>query len=316
MNFKSPHKQQGIALLAVLAVSVALSLLITSATVMMQRQLTIGETAKQQFIEKATAYGKAQEIAYLLGTQRLTPAGVSKGENETGSQRAEGRFLSTLSNDELRVDGFEYSASLADVNIRYSIQAIDGLIAINTPDQFWLKLWLESYNINTFTISKLADHAADYADEDDWSRPAGAEAFNYGKSFLAPLTNFLFQKCSELNNVMLWSEVITENNVNLKHCSLSRSATVNINAMPFELLKQIFPSSAERTIRNRAAGNWIIRESDAVAKISALNTVASDFFTTVSRRSFAITVKTENTVANLHLKRGIGALQPVTFYNK
>ena len=121
MNSKGLHHQQGIALLAVLAVSVALSLLITSATVMMQRQLNIGETAQGQFRQKVAAYAKVQELAYILATQRLTPAGVSSGKNETGSQRVEGRFISTLTNDEIRVDGFKYEDIIRGENIRFSI---------------------------------------------------------------------------------------------------------------------------------------------------------------------------------------------------
>ena len=312
MNSKGLHHQQGIALLAVLAVSVALSLLITSATVMMQRQLNIGETAQGQFRQKVAAYAKVQELAYILATQRLTPAGVSSGKNETGSQRVEGRFISTLSNDEIRVDGFKYEDIIRGENIRFSIQATDGLIPINTNDQLWLKMWLSSYDIDSFLISKLADHLADYADEDDWSRPAGAEAFNYSTSSLSSPTNFLFQRCSELYQVFEAHTYIDEAAIDTDECSLNRSPTVNLNAMPLNLLKRIFGKKGENTYMQRSNAEWLQTNTEAILSFNSLNNISENYVSVVSKSSVIIKVSSESASKVLRVERGVNKIKPLS----
>lgn len=307
MNFKSPQKQRGIALLAVLAVSVALSLLITSATVMMQRQLSVGETAKHQFLEKAAAYKKQQELTYLLATQRLTRAGISKGENKAGTARVDGIFSSLFTGDEIRIDGYEYVEKVNGVIVTYRIQAADGLIPINTPNQFWLKRWLKSYGIDDFTIAKLADHLADYADENEWARPAGAEAFTYRRKALPPPTNFLLQTCSELYRILLWREVIEKYNIDIDRCSTYRTAVLNINASPAMLLELLIGSEAKKLKQSRQNNQWHLNNSAFTATHPTVN---GELATVQSNSRFLITTSSKNFHNNAVISIGRNAASP------
>lgn len=307
MNFKSPQKQRGIALLAVLAVSVALSLLITSATVMMQRQVNIGETAKQQFFEKAAAYKKQQELIYLLATQRITRAGVSSGKNQAGNTRINGEFLNFFTQDEVRLDSYKYTEEIEGIPVTYNIQAADGLIPINVPNQEWLKLWLQSYGLDIFQTSKLADRLADYADEDDWARPAGAEALAYTQKGMAPPPNFLVQHCNELYNILSWAKAANRFNMNVNQCNIERTASLNVNAAPPKLLANLLNIDAGNLVIARQNGDWFIN-TDAITLIDpSLN---DEVISVVSNSTFQVRIKTENTNSLILIKRGNHTLLP------
>ena len=315
MNSRSLKTQNGVALLAVLAVSVVLSLLIASASVLMQKQLFVGLSAQQQFKDKVQAHKKTQELVYLLATQRITRAGVSRGKNESATVRVDGQFTTFLTGDEVRVDGYKYTQELEGTNLNYSIQAADGLIPINTNNQHWLKLWLKSYKLDDFNVAKLTDHLADYADEDTWARAAGAEEFSYRNSSLDEPTNFLFQTCSELNNVLLWGEIIEKLDIDLSQCSTERSPTMNLNAIPEKLLARLFPVHQQQLLSDRLNGVWLMSESEASSKVPYLTSIDSNLFSITSRRTFHITVETPNLSKKLTIKTGVEALPPFTLHD-
>lgn len=311
MNFKSIKKQSGVALLAVLAVSVALSLLIASATVMMQRQLTIAQDAKELFFEKAAVHKKTQELSYLLATQRITRAGISTGLRESGSKRIDGRFTSTLTGDEIRVDGLENKAIVDGVDVSFSIQAMDGLIPINTSSNLWLKQWLSSNGLNTFEITKFVDRLADYADENDWSRPAGAEKYAYASKAMQVPTNFLLQRCTEIFNVIEAQTVIDKYKLNLKQCSLNRSASVNINAMPQSLVSTLFGRQGQQIYRARRQGKWLLSTDEARLTLDRLNNVNENYITVISNKRFIIKGKSKKADTQLDVERGANNIKPL-----
>ena len=308
MNFKRIENQRGVALIAVLGVSVILSLLVAGATILMEKQLELAENAKAQFIEKAATYKKSQELAYFIATQRITKAGISTGKNKTGANKVDGRFTATFTGDEVRVDGFLYEGAVDGTQVSYSIQAADGLIPVNTSNDFWLKKWLASYGVVGFNASKFTDRLADYADEDTWARPAGAEERSYGTA--PPPTNFLFQKCSEIYNVIGLKDIVDERNIDLNECSLNRSASVNINAMPLSLIKKLFKSKGESIYSARVQGSWLDSSSQVQNSIGALNAVASDYVSIISKGDFIIRVTSPRNEVTIIVKRGIRKLMP------
>lgn len=312
MNSKGLHHQKGIALLAVLAVSVALSLLITSATVMMQRQLDIGETAKQQFLGKVAVYKKSQELAYLLATQRITRAGVSKGASSAGTRKVDGRFTSTLTGDEIRLDGYLYQSNVNGVSVQYSLQAEDGLIPINNSDQQWLIRWLQSYGLNDFEITTLTNQVADFADPDSWAKPAGAESFDYIREAKKPPSNFLFQRCSEMNHVLEARTQIIEKSIDTNECSLSRSPTVNLNAMPLQLLKNIFGNKGESIYMKRSNARWLQTTTEAILSFNSLNNISENYVSVISKSPVIIKVRSEEAKKTLKVERGVNKIRPLT----
>lgn len=312
MNSNSLNKQKGIALLAVLAVSVALSLLITSATVMMQRQLNIGETAKQQFNEKAAAYKKSQQIGYLAATQRLSPAGISQGINAKAYERQDGRWTNIITGDELRVDGFIYAEEIDGVKLRYSLQAENGLPALNDSSHFWLRKWLSALGKNEFEINKLIHKLHDYADEDDWAMPSGAESFAYRKKQLPPPTQFLLQSCSELFHVIDWPDLLDANASERvpMQCSLLRTPALNINALPLQLWQILWPATKKTVAQNRRNSVWIYNES-MLGESLFEQTIPSENIAYYPGSSFIVTIFTEHYVKSTQLDRGNGAAQPL-----
>lgn len=311
MNSKSVHKQKGIALLAVLAVSVTLSILIGAVTVVMQKQLSIGEDAKQLALEKAAIHAKTQELIYLLSTQRVTRAGVSKGSVENSSAKIDGVFLSLLTGDEIRTDGHKYVEISNQTRITYSIQATNGLIPINSAEQFWLKKWLKGYGIDQFTTQKLADALADYADEDDWARPSGAETFSYKQNNHAPPPNFLMQTCSELYSVMHWYDAIEQYELDLSECSVSRSGIINVNAIHENLIKRLLSDSGHQRAKVRETSKWIMNTHEASLAISSLTGVDDNRFTVTAKNQFIIEVSGIYSTQKVALTIGLGSIKPI-----
>lgn len=310
MNFNSKKSQKGIVLLAVLGLTVALALLITAATTMMQRQLAIGEVAKQKFHQKAAVHKKSQELIYLIASQRITRAGVSRGINQLGSKKVDDRFVSLFSGDEIRVDGFQYQETIDGVSITYSIQAVDGLIPINMSDQLWLKMWLESHGVDTFTVKKLSDHLADYADEDSWARPLGGEASSYGVTGYP--TNFLLQKCSELYNIRFWEDAIFAYNLDVSECNITRTASINVNAMPSSLLKKIMPDKWQYLSQMRNENNWLLTKDDVVKQIPRFTMMSDNYVEVVSNGRFIVEVESTFTSSSINVDRGSERVSPFT----
>ncbi|WP_338518900.1 hypothetical protein [Alteromonas gracilis] len=313
MNSKSVQKQKGIALLAVLAVSVTLSILIGAATVVMQKQLSISEDARELAVGKAAVHAKTQELIYLLSTQRVTRAGVSKGSMENFSAKVDGVFTTLLTGDEIRADGHKYIEGTDELQITYSIQATNGLIPINSAEQFWLKKWLKGYGVDNFTAQKLADSLADFADEDNWTRPSGAETFSYNRNNYAPPTNFLMQTCSELYSVMHWNDAIKQYKLDLSECSVSRSGIININAINENLIKRLLSDSGLERAKVREANRWIINAQEASLTISSLTGVDDNRFTVTAKSQFIIEVSGLYSTQKVALTIGLGSITPITY---
>ena len=207
---KSLNQQRGAILLSVLIISVILAILISTATTLMQSRFSIAENSQLLLREKAATYSKINELAYLVSTQRITPAGVSTGKNTQALARNDdAQWLFTFTGDEIRADGVKNTEQVNGTSVNFSIQADNGLIPLNTSEQFWLKTWLSSYGLAPVEQARLADSLADYADSDDWVRPSGAESNAYrGQANMPP--NFLLQQCTELHAIQHWSDFLAQ----------------------------------------------------------------------------------------------------------
>ena len=299
-----------------LAISVVFSLLIAAASVVMSKNIVLGEESKNQFLEKSAVHAKLQELSYILATQRLTIAGVSQGKSKEGYETVDGMFVHSITNDELRVDGFTYYEKANEITLEFSVQATDGLIPINTPNSFWLKHWLKGYGISSYEQNKLVDRLIDYADEDDWTRPVGAEAFDYQQHSKSGPTNFLFQVCSELLNVDLWENYIFQHGIDLNHCSLSRSASININAMPLELIHLLWNGKYDNIYLDRASGIWLKDSGQVANSILSLNGTSDDFYTTLSSKRFIVAARANSLRETAELIIGSGEARPIIRYKR
>jgi len=313
MNFKSPIKMQtGAVLLAVLIVTVILSLLIAGASVMLDKRMTLAISSKALLAQKMLAESVRSEITYLLATQRITRAGVSQGINPEGAIRTDGLWVSYYTGDELRVDGYKYQRDNEHASIRFSIQAQNGLIPVNSAGQFWLKTWLISIGVDSFDATKFTDTLADYADEDDWTRPLGAESRSYIAQGLPAPSNFLLQHCGELQNIIRWRDSIDITQALTDVCSLRRNAGLNINAIPSPLLRQLWPQDAQRIIAARDKGEWLLNSQVAAMTIHELAALQDAYmmFTPGSKFTLNLIINERMTSYDIHI--GLNLLPPFT----
>ncbi|WP_416305713.1 general secretion pathway protein GspK [Neptunicella sp. SCSIO 80796] len=254
-------KNQGAALIAVLIISIVLVVLMGVTSKLMDSRLQLAQQSRQMFRDQAAVYAKANELTYLLSTQRMTVAGISQGTAKANMERNDdGLFIHPVVGDELRVDGYQYRSDSAGVE--YSIQNENGLIPVNTSTQYWIRRWLKGQGYNIVEQAKLADILADYADADDWRRPGGAEKNEYAAQKQSAPANFLLQSCTELQQLVGWQEVLKLHPEFMRYCSLRRSAGVNINAIPVSLWQAIWPQSAAQLAKLREKNGWFIRASE------------------------------------------------------
>lgn len=289
LNRYKKKQQLGAVLLAVLVVALALVILLGVVSNALNNRIIIGQQAKNSLQDAALVYAKLNDLTYLLATQRVTAAGMSTGVNPQGKLRDdEGHWLLNVIGDEIRTDGFTYKL---DNQLHYSIQNEAGLIAINSAGQFWLKQALASYGLTVVEQATFADILADYADSDDWRRPAGAESFLYKKENRPLPRNYLLQSCSELWRLERWSQWLTEHTNWLKLCSTSRVERLNINAVPADLWQKLWPASANKISLQRLQDHWLINTTDILLFEPNLGFVPEEYFSTLGGNSYRLVVQ-------------------------
>ncbi len=302
-------KQNGAALITVIIVVLILSLLITSAQKLMSNRIDIAADSKQQLLDKAQVHAKLAEISYLIATQRLTPAGIATGQNPEGLMRVDENWASLFTQDEIRVDGTYLKAQVQPTtDLEYAIQAENGLIPINDASHYWLKQWLVRSGLSDFDANRYINLLHDYADEDDWALPSGAEKLTYSHAKLPPPRNFLLQSCGELLNVMGWSGLLTNNPYLLDNCSLLRVPPLNLNAVPVTLWRELWPESAETIVQQRRQGRWLYSDSHVIAVEPG---IPSGYYSFYAIGYFSVNVRTPLYSKTLRIKRQQGELPPV-----
>lgn len=310
----SIQRQQGVALLSVLVTSMILILLVASASTLMERRLEIAQTSINQLKQKAAVYKKQQELTYLITTQRITFAGVSRGINKAGLTKIDGMWTTSLVGDEIRADGFINKETVDGQPISFSIQADNGLMPVNTSDRFWQHLWLSANGISYSDVSLYLDPLSDYADSDQWSGAAGAEAPTYLKENLPAPPNYLLQSCTELNNIYRWSNLLKNKPGMVSECSLSRNASVNINAVPLSLWAKMWPNSLENVTQNRERGIWFMNETDALGIESGFIRTPPAYLAYIGHNHFKVHVESKSVTSEVRIVNQKGSLAPFRAY--
>jgi general secretion pathway protein K len=312
MSFKYKilgRKQSGAALLAVLVVSVVMVMLLGVATTTLQSRLLLAQQSKQKMQEQAQVYGKKNQLVYLIATQRLTAAGISQGVNPQGFLRDdEGHWALTIIGDELRTDG---EVITEESGLRYALQNEAGLIPFNSSTQYWLKRYLQAAGYDVTAQAYLGDTLADYADPDNWRRPGGAEQANYDQPFPQP-ANFLLQSCSEMWKVKSWPVMLAQHPDILNLCSLTRTETLNLNAIPIALWKIFWPYSAEKMTTQRQNGQWLLNDADILVVEPSLLLEIEDYFSTMGGNHFQLKITKNAVTTSLRVERGRGELTAFT----
>ena len=308
---KVPVRQEkGAVLLAVLIIAIVLTVLVSSAARLLETRISLAQSAKDRATDIAQVHGKSQELLYYIATGRRTFAGVSTGANEQGNLRSSyGDFINLTTGDELREDGFVYKD---DEGLEYSLQNTAGLLPLNSSFPYWLTKWLEQKSVSYANQSVLIQGVADWADEDDWRRPAGAEVNLYTKENLPIPTNYLFQHCGELNNVMAWRNqpVLTEDF--LPYCTVRRTSRLSLNSIPVSLWALLFPNSIAKIESERAQAKWITTRNAGINIEPSLRTISEDYYSLLGGDSTIIWVKNNSESIRLEVEINNGQLPPYT----
>jgi general secretion pathway protein K len=309
-------KQKGAALLAVLVVAVIMVVLMGVASTMLESRLVMAQDSKQRFQDLALVYAKQNELIYLLATQRVTAAGVSKGHNAKGSLKGiEDNWLFPIIGDEIRADGY---VNKETSGLTYSIQNQDGLIPINSAGQYWLNVWLKAKGENSRARAKYSDSLADYQDPDDLRRAAGAEKGDYSKSTTPEAkssfqpANFLLQNCNELWEISGWDTLLIEFPSFISYCGLRRGIDINLNVVPISLWQLLWPNSVEQVTELRQQNKWFLSDSSILAAEPSFQNLTDDYYSYLGGVSFRIKVQLKHIHADVRLDRGRGRVHPYT----
>jgi general secretion pathway protein K len=309
-TLQKQHSQRGAALLAVLIIALVLVILMSVASQSMQNKLDLAEGSKQHLQAKAAVKAKISELIYLLTTQRVTVAGISQGIASQPNAENENAILGIRPiGDEHRVDGFIIQQ---EDGLEFSIQNEAGLISINSSGQYWIKRWLQGYGYSVIEQANYADVLADYADPDNWRRPSGAELSSYSKELFATPTNFLLQSCSELWEVLNWSNLLAKHNEMLEQCSVRRDGSLHLNAMPIKLWQLLWPNSAIKIENERKQGRWLITNGDFLALEPSLLLIDDEYISAIGGSKYRLYVKKHNATKQLQIEIGVGSLLPFT----
>jgi general secretion pathway protein K len=304
------NKDSGAALIAVLMIAVVMVVLMSTVSRLMDSRLQMAESSKQLYLGHAEVYAKISELTYLLATQRLTAAGISQGTNPLGTKTDEdGYWVFPIVGDELRADG---EPVIDTSGLRYSIQNESGLIPFNTTSQYWLKRWFQKQGFSVAEQAKYVDTLADYLDPDDWRRPAGAEKTEYKEGVFTQPANFLLQNCSELWKVFSWAKLIEQHPELLTLCNLSRSDSLNINAIPIALWKIYWPNSLEKVVSQRQQGKWLRYREGILDTEPALLNEVEDYYSPLGGSQFQLEVTSQKYISRLRVERGRGLRPPFT----
>jgi general secretion pathway protein K len=314
MNFNGNivhQSQRGAVLLAVLVISLILILLLSAAHSVMSSRLSLATMMVDLSVEKAAVHAKMQELIYLASTQRKTRAGISQG-----SAAANANPSIFFTGDELRADGHVYSSEINAHTIRYSIQAGSGLIPINNSRPYWLKIYLGRLGLSDFEIGRLIDRLADFADDDDFIRPLGGEGRETTKERLLQVIppNFLLQHPSEVSNIQHWQDLLNKHPNMLSHLSIRRDSTLNVNAIPLDLLRILLPSAATKLYKNRSQEQWLINHADGKSTLAELLLVDDIYVAFGSSVRYVIEVSSKSANQKITVLIGKGSQKPFIYY--
>ncbi|MGS2719909.1 hypothetical protein [Paraglaciecola aestuariivivens] len=314
-NFTSTiYKQQkGAALLAVLVVALVLVILMGVASSLLQSRIQLAQDSKDSWQQHAQMFAKRSELIYLLATQRHTVAGVSPGKFVPEIEQQEFGLSFLPIGDEIRTDGHEYQE---EPGLKYSIQNTAGLIAINSPDQTWLKRWFKSKGFTLSEQNKMADTLADYADPDNVRRASGAEASQYQNSpHIQQARNFLLQSCNELWRVHSWPYVLNRYSNFINSCSTRRGETLNLNAVPKLLWKVLWPNSFDKVFSNRLKNQWFTAAATIIEVEPSIATVNDDYYSLLGGQRFILRLKMNRESHQYKIRLSEGLNQPYELIN-
>lgn len=261
------RSQGGFILLTVIAFLLVLIVLAGAAAVSTSRMRDDQSRDDRLLQGQLGAFSTRATVLYLLGTHRLTMGGLTvddqvrlSPDQQSHSPVAPARSGAprTSADDnvdalallpvgtELHEDGTVYSS--LDHSL-FALQDDRGRLNVNWSPPFLLKRWVEVLKVPVDQQDGLFAKLLDYQDPDDLYRLNGAEAEQYRAAGLPDPPNRPLLTPLELRDVMGWRKALgsVDDPTLLRMVTASRTALVNINTAPREVL-ELLPGVSARQV--------------------------------------------------------------------
>lgn len=234
--------QGGFVLLVVLAALVVLSLLAASIALSVQRAVEEQAAADRAFQNAVDAESTRATLFFIAATQRYTFGGITIDNgvvlaNEERGDLAEGDEIASYTplGNEIRMDGTAYQGL---GKVRFSLQDDRGRISLNFSPRYLIHQWLNARGVPESERSDLMSRLLDYQDPDDFKRLNGGESDDYRELALPPPPGRTLMTPLELRAVLGWAKPLAalSDEALVATFSISRSALLNVNTAPVEVL--------------------------------------------------------------------------------
>ncbi len=243
------HRSRGyVLLLAVLVVALLSLVLLTVARA--QSGLSPALRQQSEEAERArAAHGLAARVAFLLLTEPIGPRSILVG-GQAGQTMAMESVLSASGARprELFLDGRSYVAGEAVV----SVQDESGLLNLNSQDEAALAGLLQEVGVRGAQAARLAAALSDYVDEDNLTRPGGAEGEVYRRAGRAAAPNQAITSRWSALGALGWEDLGEDARDTLwRLSSAAPAAGLNLNTAPAPVLRAVLGDRAETLLAQR-----------------------------------------------------------------
>ena len=256
------RRERGFVLLTVLAMVVVLTLLATAAAITVSRLRREAIVQQERLRGELDAYSTRSTLLYLLGTQRMTFAGLTVDDRivytaeEQATRKVDPEDLSisyTPVGNEIRLDGRDYRG-LGDS--QFALQDDRGRLSIDWAVAGTYDNLLRQLKVPVDQRGVLTDRLLDYQDSDDLPRLNGAEAPTYLQRGLPPPPNRPLLTPFELRRVLGWEKYLGawSDAALARRLSAVRSVSINVNTAPASVLAMlpgVSPAMARRVVAYR-----------------------------------------------------------------
>lgn len=205
---------------------------------------------QQDFQNTLDRHGTQATVLYLLGTQRMTVAGltlphVEDPELNQDYARMDWGNISILPiGDEIALDDRPYPGV---GSAWFSLQDEGGLLGLNYIEETPLLALLKVLGVPDEQVQPLVAKLQDYIDRDDLHRLNGAEAYHYREQGLPPPPNRELLTAEEVFRVLDWNRypALWEDRRLSRLTTVAVGGLPNFNTAPRPVLQAIFGGNAE-----------------------------------------------------------------------
>jgi hypothetical protein len=197
------------------------------------------------------------ELVYLLARRPTSYRGLEVGPKVAMVENSD--FMGVMSGPidsgrALRLDGAAFKVA-TDPNMIVTVQDTSGLFNLNTMQPPSLRRTLASLGLPEPEVNRLSDTLADYLDDDDLTRLAGAEKAEYERLNLPPPANATLSTPYEAQRVLGWDrvDVLWKGDMERPLLTTCAGSSLNLNTAPGKVLMASIQGMTEEKLEQALA---------------------------------------------------------------